>query len=161
MLSRTTKFAAAASLAGVLCLGATTGAFAAPAAGPHLTPANTAITGKLKTGTDLTATGTIDGVSISVTCTKITLAGKTPANGVTITASKTPTFSGCSDSLGGTDTVKTNSTNGKWKVSWSSATVAALVIPKAGVTFSSSVLSSCVVTLAPAGAAKRDWQMEQ
>ena len=83
MLSRTAKFVAAASLAGVLGLGATTGAFASPSASPHLTPANTAVKGKLKTGTTLTATGVIDGASITVTCTKMSLAGTTPAAGVT------------------------------------------------------------------------------
>jgi hypothetical protein len=116
-----------------------------------LSPPSTNVTGSLKSGTHLTAAGTIDGFAITVTCTSVGVAGKTPADGMVIKASSKPTITGCTDSLGGTDTV---TTAGTWKVKWFSPTKAAVIVPKDGGTFTSTLVSGCTVTLAPSGAAK-------
>jgi hypothetical protein len=128
--------------------------------------AGTVITGNLKSGTSVTFKGSIDGIALTVTCTTFTASGKAPATGLSATLPVPPTLSGCMDTLGGTDTVKTNSTNGKWKIGEIDAPndEAAtepntgdkffITIPKAGATFTSSVLSACVITAAPNGPVK-------
>jgi hypothetical protein len=152
MLSITKKVAvgAVAVVAGVGMMAP--GAFGASAY--KLSPPNTLITAS-ETSQHLTSKGTIDGFPITVTCTTVTVKGKTPSDGLTIKASAPPTITGCTDSLGGTDTVKTNSTNGAWKLTWSSPTAATMVIPKAGATFQSSFLgSACTIVIAPSATAK-------
>jgi hypothetical protein len=54
--------------------------------------AGTTVTGNLKTGTQMVFHGTIDGVPITVNCTKFTASGKTPATGLVVTLSTPPTF---------------------------------------------------------------------
>jgi hypothetical protein len=127
--------------------------------------AGTIVKGSLKSGTKMTFVGTITGISVTVTCTTFTGSGAVPAKGLSVTLSKPPTISGCTDSLGGTDTVVTNQTNGKWKLSEVDAAndesaaepntgdKARLTIPKAGASFSSSILSGCTITAAPNGPA--------
>lgn len=128
--------------------------------------AGTTVTGALKTGTDMTLTGNIDSFPVTVKCTSFKASGKVPATGLSVTLSKPPTISGCTDSLGGTDTVTTNQTTGKWKLSEIDAPndetatepntgdKLKLTIPKAGATFSSSLLGSgCVITAAPSAPA--------
>lgn len=115
-------------------------------------PAGTKVTGNLKTGTDMTFAGNINGVPITVSCTKFTgtsVVPKTPS--YTVSLKTPPTISGCTDSLKGKDTITTNATNGKWKLTISKASPysVTLVIPKDGATFSSSLLPSCVITAAP------------
>ncbi|HLI23957.1 MAG TPA: hypothetical protein VKU91_03315 [Acidimicrobiales bacterium] len=152
MLSKTKK-----SAIGAVVVVAATGMMAPGAFGASqykLSPPSTVITAS-ETSQHLTSKGTIDGFPITVTCTTVTVKGKTPADGMVIKASVNPTITGCTDSLGGTDTVKTNSTNGAWKLAWSSPTAAAVVIPKAGATFSSSFLgAACTIVIAPSGTAK-------
>ncbi|MBO0727895.1 MAG: hypothetical protein J2P57_01465 [Acidimicrobiaceae bacterium] len=167
MLSRTKKFAIAGTCAGALIAGTAAASFANADAGDNFSrPAGTVETAALKTGTTMNFKGTIDGVAITVKCTGFKASGKLPATGLTVTLTNPPTISGCTDSLGGTDTVTTNQTNGKWKLQEvdapaTSDTVepntgdkAVLIIPKAGATFKSSILSSCTVTAAPSGAAR-------
>jgi hypothetical protein len=127
--------------------------------------AGTTVTGSLKTGTDMVFAGTINGVPITVTCTSFSGSGKVPAKGlhVTIAAAK---ISGCHDTLGGTDTIATNQTNGKWGLTEVDAPndesqtepntgdKGVLTIPKAGATFVSSVLPTCVLTAAPTAAVR-------
>ncbi len=132
---------------------------ASAATGPHFsTPKpGTTIHGNLKSGTTLDFAGTINGVPITVMCTKFTATGKAPSTGLTVTLSAPPTISGCTDSLGGGDTITTNQTNGKWKVIETLASTGdkvSLEVPKAGATFKSNVLSGCVITAAPSGTAK-------
>lgn len=116
-------------------------------------PAGTKVTGTLKSGTDMTFQGDIDSIPITVTCTSFTASGvvpKTPS--YTVKLSAPPTISGCTDSSGGTDTIKTK---GKWSLVENSTSpyTMTLVIPKKGATFSSSVLPSCTITAAPSKAA--------
>jgi hypothetical protein len=168
MLSRAKKFAIAGACTGALMLGTGTAAFAANGAdtGDHFSlAAGTVVTSALKSGTKVTFKGSIDGVAITVTCTTFTASGKIPATGLTVPLSAPPTISGCKDTLGGTDTVKTNTTNGKWKLREKDVTTTAdsaepnsgdkaiLTIPKAGATFVSSFLPTCTVTTAPSGPA--------
>jgi len=129
-------------------------------------PAGTVETGNLKAGTDFVAKGTIDSAPITVSCTTFSASGTIPASGLKVKIAP-PTISGCTDSLGGTDTVATNQTNGKWALKEIDVTGTAdnsepnsgdkmeLIIPKAGATFESSVLgSACVIVVAPSAAAK-------
>jgi hypothetical protein len=125
----------------------------------------TVISGSLKSGTGMTFVGSIDGIGLTVTCTGFTGSGAVPAKGLSVTLSKAPAFSGCTDTLGGTDTITTNTTNGKWKLSEVDAAndeaatepntgdKIRLTIPKAGASFSSSFDPGCVITVAPSAAA--------
>ncbi len=61
--------------------------------------AGTTVTGNLKSGTTMAFTGSINGIPITVNCTKFTAKGKTPKTGLTVTLSTPPTISGCTDSL--------------------------------------------------------------
>jgi hypothetical protein len=158
--SRKIIFGAACSLA---LVGAT--ATAVLASTTETTPDNLVATviGNLKAGTKLTFNGTVNGLPITVTCTTFHAQGTLPNSGLTATIAP-PTISGCTDTIGGTDTVKTNQTNGKWQVTFvdSASETAAepnsgdqvqLVIPKAGAVFTDSVLSGCTITAAPTGPA--------
>jgi hypothetical protein len=103
------------------------------------------------TGHDLTFTSRVDSVPLTVTCQSFTANGKIrskPAYGFDLSAP--PSFSGCSDSLGGTDIITTNDTNGSWTYSVNKAgTSVTLTIPKAGATFESRYQGGCVITWAP------------
>ena len=128
--------------------------------------AGTKVVGNLKSGTTMNFAGTIDGIPVTVKCTTFTGSGKVPATGLSVSLSTPPVLGGCTDSLGGTDTVTTNTTNGKWKLTEvdaandeaqtepNSGDKVTLTIPKAGATFKSSTLSSCTITAAPTAAAK-------
>jgi len=112
----------------------------------------------LKPGTKVSGTsshvvfkGDINGVPITVTCTSFKTSGTVTSSDKTSMAVGAPSITGCKDSLGGTDTIKTS---GSWKLtSNSSGSTVSLVIPKDGATFTSSVLKSCKVIAAPSKAA--------
>lgn len=147
------KVAVALMAAGAIVLSTATAGFSAPTT----LPAGTKVTAALASGTKMTFAGQIDGVPITVSCTTFSGSGKIPKTaGYSMTLSTPPTISGCTDSLGGTDTIKTNDTNGKWKVSVTKTSPykLSLDIPKAGATFSSSILSSCMITVEPSAAGK-------
>ncbi len=129
--------------------------------GDHFSlPAGTVVAGALKTGTTFVAKGTIDSSPITVTCTTFSTTGSIPASGLKINVAP-PTISGCTDSLGGSDTVNTNQTNGKWSLKEKDAVTGdttepntgdkvKLTIPMAGATFQSSILgSACVIVVEP------------
>lgn len=143
-------------MAGALISAATVNASATT--GPHFTTPSpgSKITGNLKAGTKMTFAGTINGLPITVTCTTFTGSGVAPPTGLTVSIAP-PTIGGCTDTLGGTDTVKTNATNGGWKVTEVIPTTnkdkIKLTIPKAGATFASSIVSGCLITAAPTKAA--------
>jgi hypothetical protein len=131
---------------GVSVLAISTAAFAS--LGPNVT-----VTGALKSGTKMTFKGDIDSVPITVSCTSFSATGKTgssPSDSVPL--SSPPSITGCTDSLGGTDTITTNQTNGSWMLSVKGKAMT-LTIPKAGATFTSSVESGCTITAAPTKAA--------
>jgi len=117
-------------------------------------PGGTKVTGTLKTGTKLVFKGDIDSVPITVDCTSFSASAVMPKTAsYSIDLSAPPTIKGCTDSTGGVDTIKTNQTNGKWTLSVTKTTPYKLTlgIPKAGATFTSSVVSGCTVTAAPTG----------
>jgi hypothetical protein len=108
----------------------------------------------LKPGTTVTGTskhvvfkGSIDGVGITVTCTGFKDSGTLTKSDKTSMSVGRPSFSGCTDSLNGKDTI---TTTGSWKLSVNkSGSTVSLVIPKDGATFVSSALKSCKVIAAP------------
>jgi hypothetical protein len=106
----------------------------------------------LAAGTTMQFAGTIDAAPITVTCTAFSTGGN-PAGASPVLTIAPPTISGCTDSLGGTDTITTNTVNGNWKLKAVGANEVKLVIPKIGLKFKSSVLSGCKVIAAPAAAA--------
>jgi hypothetical protein len=138
MMSLRKKMVLAVLGVGAILLATGTGGYASPDSLPG--------------GTLVTAAGTlnfsesIDGISVTVTCTNFTATGRV-AGATTLYFKPSPTINGCTDSAGGTDTITTNSTNGRWF--FTSGTSMKLGIPKAGATFFSSLLPSCVVTWAP------------
>jgi hypothetical protein len=112
----------------------------------------TKITAALKSGTKMTFKGDIDSIPITVTCTKFSGSGVVPKGKVySVTLSAPPAITGCKDSLAGTDTIKTNSTHGKWvlTVTKTSPYKLSLTIPTGGATFTSSAEKGCVITAEP------------
>jgi hypothetical protein len=152
MMSIRKKIVVAALGAGLALVATPVAAYSAP----NTLPAGTKVTAALASGTTMQFVGVIDGVSVTVKCTSFSGSGKVPKKaGDKVTLSAPPKITGCTDSLSGKDTIKTNSTNGKWTLSVTSTSPYSmtLTIPKAGATFSSSTLSSCVITAAPSAAA--------
>jgi hypothetical protein len=150
-------------MAGTLVTFVAPRALAAGDTDDNISPASTTVVAALKKGTVFTSTGTINGISITVHCTTATFKGKTPAHGLgPATLSAPPTFSGCTDSLHGTDVVKTT---GIWTLTFKDAAndetgektsgdSLVVTVPKAGATFQSSILgAACKVIVAPNGPA--------
>ena len=124
-----------------------------------LSPASTTFT--ITNSGNIKFTGAINGISVTVTCTSVKLTAKTRASGLIadVTSSPPVTFSGCTDSFFGTDTV---TTSGTWTLTeidaanddtsteptpaGSSGDQLAINIPQGGATFKSSALSGCTVT---------------
>jgi hypothetical protein len=115
----------------------------------------TTIKAALVASTDMTFAGQISGVPVTVSCTKFSDKVKTKAGETKSVDIPPAKISGCTDTLGGTDTIKTNATNGSWQLTVNkSGSTVDLVIPKAGATFTSSVLSGCVITAEPTKSGK-------
>jgi hypothetical protein len=116
-------------------------------AGASVAP-GTKVTG---TSSDVTFVGTIDGVSITVTCTSFTDIGTVESGDTTEMPVSKPTITGCTDNLRGKDTIKTT---GTWELKVNSAgTEVSLVVPKSGATFTSTAYPGCTVIAAPKKAA--------
>jgi hypothetical protein len=143
----------------IVALGVGVAVLATPSIGYSSTsslPAGTVVKGKLATGTKMIFKGAIDNVAITVTCTAFRSTGKVPSTPkYTVYLESPPKITGCTDSLGGTDTITNNHTNGEWRLAENKTApyTMALTIPKDGSTFFSSVLPSCVITVAPTAAA--------
>ena len=157
MITRKTKFAVAVATATALAAFAPL-VMAQATSTAHLVPGNTLIKVALQTGTKSVFSGTVQGVAVTVSCTASTTSFKTPATGLGPIVTSNPTFTGCTDTLGGKDTIKTNSTAGTWKSTFvagsgSKPAQLKLTVPKGGATVVSSILPSCTVTVAPTAAA--------
>lgn len=163
MLRISKKLALAASLTAVV-VGLGTGiAFAAGDTDDSISPANTAFTAN--NSTNIVFKGNVNGFPITVTCTHSSLSGTTPATGLGPINISNPSFTSCTDSVFGTDTVTTNSTNGRWQLTFIDAAndetqnepntgdQLQITIPKAGATFKSTALSGCTITVAPTASA--------
>lgn len=142
MKFRPMKLAIVALGAGAMVLG-TTGIVAASV------PPNTTIKGALAPSTTMQFQGTISGIATTVTCTGFKAKGKVVAGDTTKMDIPPVKITGCTDSLGGTDTVKTNDTHGSWELTTSGTNTLNLVVPKEGATFTTSALAGCVITVAP------------
>jgi hypothetical protein len=129
---------------------------------------------KLMSGKTAVFTVTSDAASaltgVTTTCTasgtSISLSGATPTYAGDTAKISNPTFSGCTDNLGGgsnPDTVTTNNTNGNWSAVYSdnaseasgevfgSNDHVAISAPKAGLTDVSSAASTCTIVANPNG----------
>jgi hypothetical protein len=143
---------ALASLAGLASVGSGVAGASPATSKPHMVPADTKISAALKKGTTFTSTATVNGTPVTVTCTEMKAIGKTPKDGLTAKLSAPPKYSGCKDSLGGTDTV---TSSGIWSVTLNSTgTRGTLNVPKDAGTITSSVLPSCKITVSPDGPTK-------
>ena len=127
-----------------------------------ITPASTNFT---SSSTNVTFSGTINGLPINVKCTSDSLTGKTPASGSGLGpfTINNPTFSSCGSGL----SVTTNSTNGSWQLTFVDAPndegategtgqmgdQIKITIPKAGAKFTDAFIPGCTITAAPTGAA--------
>jgi hypothetical protein len=118
------------------------------------------VTAKLKTNSITQFSGTTGPLAgVVSTCTGFTsgfqLASRGGLGPFTLNP---PTFTGCTDNLGGTDTLKSNTTNGKWTTKYVNSTGApnpdkiTIGIPKAGQTLVSSIAPACTLTVFPAAA---------
>lgn len=89
----------------------------------------------------------LDGLALTSCCSNLIDSTVVPAGANKVLTVVPPTISGCTDSLGGVDTIKTK---GSWllKVTGAAPTLLDLVIPKAGAEFTSSLVPSCKVTFA-------------
>jgi hypothetical protein len=145
MISRSKKMVVVAVSAAAMVLGTTTAVYGSVAPG-------TTVTG---TSGNIVFKGTINGINITVTCTNFSDSVVVPAGANKSINIPPPTINGCTDSLSGTDTVTTNSTNGSWKLKTNNpGSNLTLVIPIKGATFKSSFLSGCTITAAPTAAVK-------
>jgi hypothetical protein len=141
-LGRRLAFVSMGAIVGVFGTAAAVGASVAP---------GTKVTGS---SSSVTFVGTINGAQITVHCTNFTDTVTVAAGDNKSVDIPPPTINGCTDSLTGTDTVKTNSKNGSWELKTNkTGNKLKLVIPKAGATFKSSILPSCTVTAAPTATA--------
>jgi hypothetical protein len=125
----------------------------------NVSPASTKVTAT-SMKTVLSATIIVNGKKIPVTstCTSSSTTGITPKKGLGPWTTSDPSFSGCTDNLGGTDTVNTT---GTWTVTFIDARKdenkegpdsLKLKVPKAGVTITSSAFKRCTITVAPKAA---------
>jgi hypothetical protein len=118
-------------------------------AGASVAP-GTQVTGTSKS---VTFKGTINGIQVTVSCTNFTDTATVTAGANKSIDIPAPTITGCTDTLTGTDTIKTNDKNGSWELKTNGkGNKLKLVIPKAGATFTSSFLPSCTITAAPTAA---------
>lgn len=157
-----TRLAIVLTAAAAVAALTTTTVLAAADSDDNISPPSTAYTAN--NSGNVTFSGTINGLPVTVTCTTSTISGTTPATGLGPGPIADPTFSGCTDNLGGNDTVKTNHINGSWQITFIDVANEAenpdapepntgdsiqLGIPKAGATVVSSVLPTCTITVAP------------
>jgi hypothetical protein len=125
-----------------------------------IAPASTVVHGSLKAGTKTTFVAAISTATVTLTCTASSASGKTPAHGMVVTIPPV-SFTGCTDSLSGKDTVKTT---GVWHLTGidapndetteppagaSSGDKISVTVPIKGATVTSSVDPSCLITVAP------------
>ena len=128
----------------------------------NIAPASKSVTASLKSATNATLKTTIGVINVTVTCTGSSISATTPATGLGPFGAGSPTFTGCTDSLGGSDTFKPS---GSWTIRFRDAAndetakepntgdSLALTIPKDGATVTTSADPGCTITVAPTGSA--------
>lgn len=159
MMGKSKKFTAATVVA-VLAVAAVPAVVVASVI-TNATGVAVTVTAKLKPTSSVVfsgSTGPLAGIvsTCKASTTKFTLSSKGGGLGpFTLT---NPTYTTCTDNANGTDTIKTNSTNGAWTATYVNAASATkpdmlkLVVPKAGETITSSAASGCLITVAPTAA---------
>lgn len=119
------------------------------------------VTTKLKSNTNTVFTGTtgpLTGIVATCGASSTGFQLTTKGGGLGPFTITNPAFSSCTDNLGGTDTLTSNSTNGPWTATYvnsagsPSADQIQVGIPMAGQTLVSSVAPGCTITLDPAAA---------
>jgi hypothetical protein len=139
----------------IVTLGVAVAAVVASASLAYATtlPPGTTVTASLAPGTNMVFNGDINSLAITVTCTNFSGSGTIPQNSSnSLTLQNPPTISGCTDSTGHSDTITTNQNNGSWVLSVKGKKnpySLTLQVPKAGATFTSTLLPSCTVTAGP------------
>jgi hypothetical protein len=118
-------------------------------------PGRTVVQTSLKTGTRMQFIASVAGVTIIISCIASSTSGTTPAHGLVI-AVRPMSFTGCTDNLWSTDTIKTS---GIWHVTFLDAANdeaaeapgdrLVVTIPIMGMTVFSTAAPGCVVTVAP------------
>jgi hypothetical protein len=159
MKGRHGKFVAAGAVAAVVM--AVVPAIVVASILTNATAVAVKISTKLRANTDavFTATsGPLMGLTTTCTASASTFNLTTQGGGLGPITISNPTFTGCSDNLGGTDTATSNSTSGPWTATYVNSTGSpnpdqiALGVPKAGQTLTSSAVTGCKVTVAPSSA---------
>jgi hypothetical protein len=125
-------------------------------------PASTLVQGSLKAGTKTVFKATVAGVTVIQRCTASSTSGTTPAHGL-VSALNKVTFTGCTDNLGGKDTV---TTTGVWHLTFhdvandetatepnSTGDKLTVTVPIKGATVTSTAAPGCTITVAPTVAA--------
>jgi hypothetical protein len=125
----------------------------------NIKPASTLVKTTLKSGTKTTFTVTKNNTTLIQHCTASSTSGKTPATGLGPVAVTAPTFTGCTDNIGGTDTVKTS---GSWKLTFidvasdeaaeKTGDKLKITVPIKGATVTSNLTPGCTITAAPTAA---------
>jgi hypothetical protein len=118
-------------------------------------PGSTVVHTSLKPGTKTTLSATVANVTVIQKCTASSTHGTTPAHGLVVTVAPV-SFTGCTDNLGGNDTV---TTTGIWHVTGVDAAndeaaeapgdKLAITIPIKGATVTSTAAPGCTITVAP------------
>jgi hypothetical protein len=119
------------------------------------------VSAKLKATTNAVLTGQtgpLTGVVSTCTASTTKFQMNTKGGGLGPFTLTNPTFTGCTDNLGGTDTLTSNNTNGPWTATYVNSTGSPnpdqirIGVPQAGQTLVSTFAPSCTVTLFPAAA---------
>jgi hypothetical protein len=159
MKGRSRKFTAAIAVA-VLAIAAVPAVVVASII-TNATAVGVNISAKLNTNTASQFTGTsgpLNGLTVTCTASTTGFVLSSKGTGLGPMTLNNPTFTGCKDSLGGTDTIKSNSTNGKWTTTYVNSPGSPtpnqikIGIPKAGQTLVSSVAPNCTITVQPTAA---------
>lgn len=160
MVRITRKLTLAASLTAVIVGLGTTAALAASDGDDSISPAGTSY--KVTNTSNIVLRGKFNGFSATVTCKNSLIMGTTPVFGLGPANISKPSFTNCTDSFGGTDTVTTNMNNGPWQVTFidvgndedqaepNFGDEIQVTIPKAGATLK---ILNCTLTVAPSQSA--------
>jgi hypothetical protein len=129
----------------------------------YVLPGSTTVTTSLASGTISKFVAPIGAFTVTQSCTASSTTGKTPAHGLSLVVAPV-SFTGCKDSLGGTDTVKSS---GTWRVTGldaandetteppagpNSGDHLRITVPMDGATVTSSMDATCLITVAPTAA---------
>lgn len=136
---------------GAICVSAgiasATGSYVLKPAGKHVSV-------KVTEKTKFAFNAKFDGQKASMLCKGFSSTGVTPHAGLVLKI-QPPRFSGCTDSLGGKDTITTNLEHGSWKLSFAAPKAGKIAvrlgIPEKGARLVSTFDPYCVIVAGPRG----------